>query len=392
MSIKLAVALEDNKYVRHIKDRLSKSSIYTCPFCREEVIARKGSERQHHFSHAPGTNCTASEETILHYNAKHYLLYCIKNAIDITFNVPTEMIKDSRITPIFDSLGLRKYPLSLAALIDFYGKSNGSCVEKAIGPYIVDVHMPVKMHSSFGVIFEIVVTHEMEQEKLNWLHQYGVPYLELSPVERSDNSFDFDMLRINIPHYFNRMENNFVTNSIVNFYDEIYSQLKDYIEVDHKKKQEKDLKIKAWDWVTEKILYGNLRYWVPEEAQKQMKSLTIRPFKDLAITNTKTMHGAAYKRVKEHRMVFAVDDSDHENLVLNDKNVLEELLHKLAVAYPTEMLMGKGINGREGVVGFKFLNLIDPITYEKEWQDHMKEFFLTVRNRLEKQENNEDDE
>jgi hypothetical protein len=388
VSIKLAVALEDNKLKKHIRDRLDRSKSYTCPFCNEPVIAKKGQERQHHFAHAPGTNCIASEETILHFNAKHYLAYCIKQNIDIVFNVSEELI-EPKLNSVLTSLGINQYPLSLNSLVNFYKKA-GVYVEKTVGPYVVDVYMQHESYT-YGFVFEIVVTHEIEPEKLQWLHENNVPYLEISPVS-DDNTFIFKVIRINLPRYFARIENNFINSSVATYYEEIHDMIKSYIQTEQSKKFDKELKLQAWDWAVDKILYGNLRKWVPDEAQKQMKSLTIRPFNDPQ-TGTAKMFGAKYKRVREHRMVFATDNHEKETLVLNDKVLLSELLNRLAIAYPTEMILGKGQNGREGVIGFHFQNLIDPITYEEEWKRNMEQFLQSVRDRLEQQNDaDEDDE
>ncbi|TVY06887.1 competence protein CoiA family protein, partial [Paenibacillus cremeus] len=186
MSIKLAVALEDNKFKKHIRDRIDRSKSYICPFCNEPVISKKGQERQHHFAHAPGTNCTASEETILHFNAKHYLAYCIKQNVDIVFEVSTELL-EPKLNSVLTSLNIKQYPLSLNSLANFYKKA-GVYVEKSVGPYIVDVYMKHESYT-YGFVFEIVVTHEMEPEKLQWLHENHVPYLEISPVSLDDCVF-----------------------------------------------------------------------------------------------------------------------------------------------------------------------------------------------------------
>ncbi|TVY07342.1 hypothetical protein [Paenibacillus cremeus] len=205
-----------------------------------------------------------------------------------------------------------------------------------------------------------------------------------------DNTFIFKIIRINLPRYFENIENKFLNLSVTTYYEEIHDMIKNYIQIEQSKKIEKEMKLQAWDWAADKILYGNLRKWVPDEALKQMQSLTIKPFNDPQ-TGTAKMFGAKYKRVKEHRMVFATDDHERETLVLNDKVLLSELLNRLGVAYPAEMIIGNGQNGREGVIGFRFLNLIDPIAYEEEWKRSMKHFFQSVRDRLEQQSDSDED-
>ncbi|ASA24950.1 competence protein CoiA family protein [Paenibacillus donghaensis] len=357
MSIKLAVALEDNKVFRHISERIDHSKSYTCPICSAVVQSKKGQERQHHFAHAPGSNCSANEETILHFNAKHYLAYCIKNKIDIVFNTPLEVIPP-KLKNIFSSLGMKEYPLSLISLASFY-KSRGTRVEKGIGPYIADVIMLLheknimKDASETGFVFEIFVTHEMEQEKQKWFIDHNVNFLELVPKSVDDNTFVFLVQRLCIPDYFSDLQTKFIQSSTDTFHREISEIVSKNIQIEEVQKVEKALKLKAWDWVVDHILYkDDLRAWVPDEIQDEMKSITVKPLWDHEIRKVK-MFGANYKKVREHRMVFALDDSNREFLILNEKILLAELLKVLSVAYPAEMIIGKSLQGKEGVIGFR---------------------------------------
>ncbi|WP_165452475.1 competence protein CoiA family protein [Paenibacillus thalictri] len=387
MSIKLAIALEDNKIFRHISERLDRSKSYTCPFCLAPVQSKKGQERQHHFAHLPGTSCSANEETLLHFNAKHYLAYCIKNKFDIAIHVPVEILPP-KLKGTLLSLGIREYPLSLLSLTSFY-KSRGAIVEKAIGPYIADVFMllyDIDIQSGIseeGFVFEIVVTHEMEQEKQHWLIDNNINFLELAPRAFDDNTFSFRALRLHFPDYFSNLQTNLINTTAETFHQELTEVIKENIRLETDQKIEQSLKLKAWDWVVDRILYrDDLRTWVPDEIQREMKSITVKPFWDQEIRKV-TMFGATYKKVREHRMVFALDESDREFLILNEKILLAELLKVLSVAYPAEMIIGKSLQGKEGVIGFSFHNVIDPINYEKEWKNSLKKVFDSVRNRLE---------
>ncbi|NME98337.1 competence protein CoiA family protein [Aneurinibacillus aneurinilyticus] len=99
MSVKLAFAYltSTDKHpssgsLVHIAERTYREFEYLCPLCKTKVIPKKGAKRQHHFAHMPESKCSASEETILHFNAKHFLQKCIQEKSELNFRVPGELM------------------------------------------------------------------------------------------------------------------------------------------------------------------------------------------------------------------------------------------------------------------------------------------------------------
>ncbi|MFB5583577.1 competence protein CoiA family protein [Bacillus albus] len=92
MGVKLNFALCGTDIV-HIEDRLYKNIKYRCPHCHEDVIFKKGNKREHHFSHRPGSNCVVSRETLLHFEAKYFLVNKINKEEDIKFKIDLSYFK-----------------------------------------------------------------------------------------------------------------------------------------------------------------------------------------------------------------------------------------------------------------------------------------------------------
>ncbi len=62
-SIKLRYGLKDRELV-HVKGGLACGC--RCPACDAELLAKKGAKRGDHYSHRPGSDCGAAEETALY--------------------------------------------------------------------------------------------------------------------------------------------------------------------------------------------------------------------------------------------------------------------------------------------------------------------------------------
>jgi competence CoiA-like predicted nuclease len=72
------------------KDNYTKNLKYFCPHCKEEVSFKIGTIREHHFSHKPNSTCSATAETILHFEAKHYLANQIAN--NLSFGIKKSLM------------------------------------------------------------------------------------------------------------------------------------------------------------------------------------------------------------------------------------------------------------------------------------------------------------
>jgi hypothetical protein len=133
--IKLRYALLDGELVsiNNVESGLKCNCI--CPQCKEPLIARKGSKREHHFAHTSNTSCSGGVETALHLLAKN-LLFTYK-----TIYVPNvdKNGKGTKQTYSAAELECRDYP-----------------------SFIPDVVLKNE-NGALGV--EILVTHAVDKEK-----------------------------------------------------------------------------------------------------------------------------------------------------------------------------------------------------------------------------------
>ncbi|QIZ11027.1 hypothetical protein HFZ78_19190 [Priestia megaterium] len=102
-----------------MKDKLFRDRKYICPFYGEEVIFRKVEKNQHHFSHKADTNCNPASETILHFEAKHYLVRELNNQNDVYCSIPIDYFGD-KYKEMFNALNQTYYDISLLDFLRFY--------------------------------------------------------------------------------------------------------------------------------------------------------------------------------------------------------------------------------------------------------------------------------
>ena len=120
MSVKLNFALCGTDIV-YIEDRLYKNVKYRCPHCHEDVIFKKGNKREHHFSHKHGSNCTVSCETLLHFEAKHYLVNKVNKEEDIKLIIDLSYFKKN-YKEFLKAINIDSYEISLLDILKFYKK------------------------------------------------------------------------------------------------------------------------------------------------------------------------------------------------------------------------------------------------------------------------------
>ena len=193
MAVKLDFAYANNK-LHHISEDLYKHVDYTCPFCKEVLIFRKGEIKEHHFSHKPNSNCTATVETALHFNAKHYLQSECENpsGYDIFFDFPIRKHVPA-INDLADIIDIKdEYTVSLNDILVFYRAICGCLVEHRVGPYIADTYVQTKGNDK-GFVVEVCVTHEMEEDKRAFLTKNKIPYLELTPTPKDNSKIEFSL-------------------------------------------------------------------------------------------------------------------------------------------------------------------------------------------------------
>ncbi|MCH5477037.1 hypothetical protein L4A40_28630 [Bacillus cereus] len=89
------------------------------PHCNEDVIFKKGNKRGHHFSHKSGSDCTISRETLLHFEAKHFLVNKINKEEDIKLKIDLSYFK-KKYKEFLRAINIDSYEISLLEMLKFY--------------------------------------------------------------------------------------------------------------------------------------------------------------------------------------------------------------------------------------------------------------------------------
>ncbi|WP_237391502.1 hypothetical protein [Bacillus cereus] len=85
------------------------------------MIFKKGNKREHHFSHRPGSNCVVSRETLLHFEAKHFLVNKINKEEDINLKIDLSYFK-RKYKEFLRAINIVSYETSLLDILKFYKK------------------------------------------------------------------------------------------------------------------------------------------------------------------------------------------------------------------------------------------------------------------------------
>lgn len=425
--------------LKHISERMSKDETLLCPLCGDQVTPKKGTIRQHHYSHAAGSDCSASEETILHFNAKHYIKRCVNEYEEISFSVPAELI-DPRLQKMMGILGMRQYPLSLTDLREFY-QFKTAYVEKQVLDSVADVMVGRgyvqpsvqmrelktsrdfrgalnRMFSGFSsyesshydddeyvereespFVFEVKVTHEMGDEKTTAFVQAGIPYIEVAP-EQTDQRFVFTVTSLHIPHFLqSRLElikshlakefeselmemakATYEAKRIEELKQEVRSELIEEVTstFDAKRKEElvQEVRSGVIDSLVENVGLINFREYITAEQFKKMNTVEVKAFRS-EVRRTTPLEEIKYK----------TNNRDGKNFVsINNRysfyaaeNILFDTVKKLHEEYKVDLLIG-GYKGddKERVIGFRFL-LPDKYLYGEQLKAIMREVLLDMK-------------
>jgi len=76
----MLVALNANNNRRLAFEADKNEKPFTCPFCMQNVVLKKGKVREHHYAHEPNSNCKYAEgESQLHYRVKKEIYLALKD-------------------------------------------------------------------------------------------------------------------------------------------------------------------------------------------------------------------------------------------------------------------------------------------------------------------------
>lgn len=162
----------------HVRDVASGAACgCNCPACGENLIAKKGSSRQHHFAYINNSECKYGVETSLHLAAKKIL----EQKMEISLPEVEVWFYSPRASFILSSEKI--YKLDKVVL------------EKRVGQIIPDVLAYI---NGQPLLVEIRVTHKVSYEKARYLKELGLSTIEidLSQVSRELEMKDIESLVI----------------------------------------------------------------------------------------------------------------------------------------------------------------------------------------------------
>jgi len=151
-----------------------------CVKCSQPLIAKKGSERLHHFAHRDVTNCRGANETILHMLAKELLAN-----LDVLMIPPYQFTKHRKTRT--GKLVEHHAPVANGGLVVV---DNVKIEEREEG-FVPDI---IIESNSKTLIVEVAVSHKVDRAKLRRLRKRSLPAIEIS-LNASDSLLSRDKLK-----------------------------------------------------------------------------------------------------------------------------------------------------------------------------------------------------
>lgn len=163
---KLIYALKDGNIVSIDEVQSGKDCGCVCPACGDELIARKGEKRMHHFAHRSNEDCEYGYESSLHLAAKDILSRSEKMVIPPIYVEFPQSGKSKELLYL-----KKKIPVDRVEL------------EKRFDDIIPDI---VVYSGDKYFFIEIYVTHPIDDEKLKKLEEKNISTIEvdLSKIKR----------------------------------------------------------------------------------------------------------------------------------------------------------------------------------------------------------------
>ena len=156
---KLIYALKDGNIVSIDDVPSGKECGCVCPACGDELIARKGQKRMHHFAHRSNEDCEYGYESSLHLAAKDILSRSKKMVIPPVYvEFPQSGKPEELLYPE------KKIPVDRVEL------------EKRFDTIIPDI---VVYSGDKYFFIEIYVTHPIDDEKLKKLKEKNISTIEI---------------------------------------------------------------------------------------------------------------------------------------------------------------------------------------------------------------------
>lgn len=151
-----------------------------CVVCLQPLLAKKGSERKHHFAHVVDSNCHGAAETVLHLLAKE--LICALTSIAIPkYDFVIERITKRGATVRHEQTVVKGGMVNIDSVV----------AEKSEQGFVPDI---IIKSGSKKLIVEIAVTNKVSRQKMRRIRQGDFPAIEIR-LDLSDALLTRDELR-----------------------------------------------------------------------------------------------------------------------------------------------------------------------------------------------------
>lgn len=166
-----------------------KGKEYFCPKCSEPLIVKQGNIRVHHFAHKADTNCTGY--TLLH-------LGCIR-ALSTNLYYLSECQEQEDWAVIYDVCKRCKQLHNRRAIHPF--KYNNVKIEYTIPSSLYKADIALLENNNLKGIIEVCNTHAINQEKLEFLNNNQIPFIEVCAKtirEQPSDTLRLPVIRSNV--------------------------------------------------------------------------------------------------------------------------------------------------------------------------------------------------
>ncbi|PER23714.1 hypothetical protein CN490_24930 [Bacillus cereus] len=349
MGVKLNFALSGTDVV-HIEDRLYKHIKYICPHCKEDVIAKKGNKREHHFSHKPGSNCNVSHETLLHFEAKHYFVNKVNKEEDIKLIIDLSYFK-KKYKEFLKAINIDSYEISLLDILKFYKKRFAES-EQWVGDSIADVVVKGEYDDSQPFVIEIYVTHANEDEKVQYFDEEDIPFLEVVPI-RKNSGFMFEVSDASISKYIDYISSKISSSAADISYNIFKDKLIDITREDLTDEILLHYKNQAIHEVEDAIKNLNYRYYINGDVYKKMNSVEAKSYMSKESSREELLD-ISYKNSSQSKDKYLMVNDRY--FLSNEQNLLYSLIYEIQEHYQVEAIVGGWEHTKKKkVIGFNIL-------------------------------------
>lgn len=365
MTVALSYAIQNKKFV-HISEKIKKKDTLFCPHCKEGVIAKKGTKIEHHFAHKANSQCSATPESILHFESKMYLKELILHQTPVHFESKLRLL-DKRIKRWFTMLHVQKAELSLQMLIKSYNLTIAT-EEIGLHGYVPDV----LAQGDFPLAFEIFVTHAMEEEKITSFKNHQVDFIELIPARIEDGTFSYTVHNAHLPRFFDYWANEIDHSLEEEIKPQLYEDLKENKQELIKKTKE-EIRPLVIHEVCETLKNNIHGFYLTHGEKLSKKQAVVHHIKHSDSLNDQE------ETLDIKKAVIRYNEKGFPYLMIEDKykrafhvehsiKLFAELINMLTTQYEMKM----NINEKGNVEAFIFVNTLDKIGFDKDIQQLME--------------------